>query len=111
MNNIKELSPDEIALVSGGNANSNYERGRDASTNYGGQANGFQPNLAAGAAGANMYNDLTSNCGVAMTGGTAGLVGAAASRSPTAANGDITGMRAGCRNDSQVAAKSGPPFH
>lgn len=45
--------------------------GRAASTNYGGQANGFQPNIAAGMAGANLVNDVTSNCGLALLGGTA----------------------------------------
>lgn len=113
MLSIRELSLDEIAMVSGGNANSNYERGdsRGSRTNYGAQANGFQPNLAAGVAGANMYNDLTSNCGLAMIGGTAGLAGAVASKSPSGVIGAITGMIAGCRNDSQSSSKSGPPFH
>ncbi|WPU22500.1 hypothetical protein RI049_21115 [Cedecea neteri] len=114
MSEIKELNFEEIAMVSGGNANSNYEnassRGRRGSTNYGGQANGFQPNLAAGAAGANMYNDLTSNCGLVMIGGTASLIGATVSRSPTTAIGAVTSMIAGCRNDSRSSSKSGPPF-
>lgn len=35
MSNIRELSFDEIALVSGGNANSNYEGGGSRSRNTG----------------------------------------------------------------------------
>lgn len=113
MSDIRELSLSEIELVSGGNANgqdagerSNYGR----STNYGAQANGFQPNYAAGMAGANMYNDLSSNCGLAMLGGVAGLAGSAASRSVTGAVSSITGIIAGCKSDSKSASKSGAPF-
>ncbi|BFT82787.1 hypothetical protein AB5R26_003336 [Enterobacter mori] len=116
MSNIKELSFYEIALVSGGEGHGtevNRDR-REAQLRggigYGAQANGFQPNRAAGVAGANMYNDLTSNCGLAMIGGVAGLGGAAATRSITGAISSITGMIAGCKPDSHAAAKNGPPF-
>lgn len=85
MSSIRELSFDEIVQVSGGGANGQNASdrsygGRSASTNYGGQANGFQPNISAGITGANMYNDLSSNCGLALIGGAAGLTGAAASK-------------------------------
>jgi hypothetical protein len=115
MADIRELSFDEIAQVSGGSANgqnaSDRNFGRTASTNYGGQANGYQPNISAGITGANMYNDLTSNCGLALVGGTAGLANAAASRSVTGAVSSIAGIIAGCRPDSSSNSKSGPPFH
>lgn len=119
MSGIRELSFDEIALVSAGSANgqdagerSNYGRSdHSPSTNYGGQANGFQPNYAAGAANANMYNDLTSSCGLGLVGGGAGLVGAIATRSITAGISAITGIIAGCKSDSNAASKNGPPFH
>lgn len=112
MTNIRELNFDEIAQVSGGGNAGDHDRisGRSASTNYGGQANGYQPNIAAGMAGANMYNDLTSNCGLALVGGAAGLTGAAATRSVTGAISSITGMIAGCRPSSNSDSKSGPPF-
>ncbi len=119
MTSIKDLNFDEIALVSGGNGADSADRdralraarnARNASTSYGGQANGFQPNYAAGAAGANMYNDLSSNCGLAIMGGTAGLIGAVASRSITGAVSSITGMIAGCKPDSNAASKNGAPF-
>lgn len=112
MSEIRELSFDEIAIVSGGgNAGDHDDRnsGRAASTNYGGQANGFQPNISAGLTGANLVNDLKSNCGLAMIGGTAGLAAAAAGKSAAGAISALTGIIAGCRNDS--ASKSGPPFH
>jgi hypothetical protein len=70
MSNIRELSFDEIALVSGGEGHGT-EVARDrqdsrnrASTSYGGQANGFQPNYAAAGG--------TGSCG---PGTVAGLVG------------------------------------
>lgn len=112
MSSIRELSFDEIAQVSGGGNAGDHERnsGRAASTNYGGQANGFQPNIAAGKAGANLVNDVTSNCGLALLGGTAGLAGAVASRSITGTISSITGMIAGCRPSSDSDSKSGPPF-
>jgi hypothetical protein len=116
MSNIRELNFDEIALVSGGNGADSADRDRalraqrQARTSYGAQANGFQPNYAAGAAGANMYNDLSSNCGLAMVAGTSGLVGAVASRSTTGAISSIAGMIAGCKPDSNAASKNGPPF-
>lgn len=79
---MKELNLNEVALVSGGgNAGDRLDRGRTASTSYGGQANGFQPNYAAGKAGANLMNDLTSACGAALVGGITGVAGAALSRS------------------------------
>lgn len=114
MAGIRVLSFDEIAQVSGGgNAgdHEHYHNGRSGSTTYGGQANGFQPNISAGLTGANMYNDLKSNCGLAMIGGTAGLANAAATRSVTGAITSITGMIAGCRADSGSKSKDGPPFH
>lgn len=116
MSGIRELSLNEIAIVSGGEGHGT-EVNRDrqearlkGSTSYGGQANGFQPNYAAGAAGANMFNDLSSNCGLGMIGGAAGLAGAAASRSIAGAVSSIAGMVAGCKPDSKAASKNGPPF-
>lgn len=110
---MKELNFNDIKQVSGGGRNgADHEPNwRGASTNYGGQANGFQANYAAGAAGANMYHDLSSNCGLAMLGGTAGLVGAGVTRSITGVISSVTGMVAGCRADSQSASRNGPPFH
>lgn len=113
MSGIKELSFDAISMISGGGRNSESSDRRDANrgTNYGAQANGFQPNISAGLTGANMYNDLNSNCGLAMVGGAAGLASAAATRSLGSAIASVTGMIAGCRNDSQSSSKNGPPFH
>lgn len=112
MSNIRELSFDEIAQVSGGGNAGDHEQ-RAGVTNYGGQANGFQPNISAGLTGSNMYNDLTSNCGLAMVGGAAGLAGAAASKSVSGAISAIAGMIAGCRPDpsSSSNSKNAPPFH
>ncbi|WBM72670.1 hypothetical protein OH773_10710 [Buttiauxella sp. WJP83] len=103
MSSIRELSFDEIALVSGGGANGqdNNERsnygGNSARTGYGGQANGFQPNYAAGAAGANMYNDITSNCGIGIAGGLMGLGASVASRSIAGAGSAVAGMIGSCK--------------
>lgn len=113
MPNIRELSFGEIDLVNGGEGhgtefNRDRQDARNAATNYGGQANGFQPNLAAGAAGANMYNDLSSNCGLGLVGGGAGLVSAVATRSIATGISAITGIIAGCKSDS--TSKNGPPF-
>lgn len=110
---MKELSLSEVAQVSGGgNAGDRLERGRTALTNYGGQANGFQANYAAGAAGANLTHDLTSPCGAALVGGFASIAGAALSRSPAqvglAALGASSAIGATCGSSN---SRSGPPFH
>lgn len=116
MPNIKDLNFDEIALVSGGNGADSADRdralraARQARTSYGAQANGFQPNFAAGAAGANMYNDLTSNCGLGVITGVSGLAAAGASRSIGSAIASVASMIAGCKPDSNAASKNGPPF-
>jgi hypothetical protein len=111
MSNIRVLSFGEISQVSGGGKESEHDYHRHSgSTNYGGQANGFQPNISAGLTGANMYNDLSSNCGLALVGGSAGLANAAATKSVTGAITSIAGMIAGCRPDSGSKSKNGPPF-
>ena len=116
MSGIRELSLNERAIVSGGEGhgtevNRDRQEARSkGSTSYGGQANGFQPNYAAGAAGANMFNDLRSTCGLGMIGGAAGLANAAVTRSITGAITSVTGMIAGCSPDSKAASKNGPPF-
>lgn len=115
MANIRELSLDEIALVSGGEsmmsaANRGYNIGRKGSTNYGGQANGFQSNISAGLTGANMYNDVLSPCGAAIIGGITSVAGAAltgnAAAIGLAALGSSASIASTCSNNS----RSGPPF-
>ncbi|MCS5452280.1 hypothetical protein ACJVQT_20220 [Enterobacter huaxiensis] len=114
MSNIRELSFDELAQVSGGGNSGDHDRnfGRAASTNYGGQANGFQPNYAAIGG--------TGSCG---PGTVAGLVGGIAAA--TVATGGLaagigfvggvaTGMIGGqCfpSGSSSSNSKNGPPFH
>ena len=99
MSGIRQLSLNEIELVSSGNANgqdagerSNYGR----STNYGAQANGFQPNYAA--AGYGLLDGISPACAKAMGLGTLNVIGAVTVRNiagfgaaATAALADIGG--------------------
>lgn len=115
MSTLRELSFNEVELVNGGgnngqNASDRHYGGNNARTNYGGQGNGYQLNISAGITGANMANDLSSNCGLAMIGGSAGLIGAAVSKSITGAISAVTGIIAGCRPDSSSKSKSDSPF-
>ncbi len=116
MSKIRELNVDEMALVSGGNANSNFEgdhsRHRGASTHYGGQANGFQSNYAAA--------NGTGSCGPGTVAGLISGIAAAtvATGGLTAAVGFLGGMASGmiggqCFSSgaSSSGSKSGPPFH
>jgi hypothetical protein len=78
MHNIKYLTFYEIAIVRGGNGVDSAERDRAlraARTTYGAQANGFQPNLAAGAV---------------------------ATKSITAGISAVTGIIAGCKPDNHA---------
>lgn len=83
MSVIRNLSVDEIEMVSGGNANSNYERNdhSSGSTSYGGQANGFQPNYAA--SGYGLLDGISRDCLTSLGLGAANAVAAGAARSMT----------------------------
>lgn len=70
MNNIKELSPDEIAIVSGGNANGNYER----NTNFS-HSKGSAPASSANNAGIGI---ILGTAGAVIAGATPGGIVAAA---------------------------------
>ncbi|OAT22767.1 hypothetical protein M977_01392 [Buttiauxella gaviniae ATCC 51604] len=90
MSEIKELNFEEIAMVSGGNANSNFERGstRTANTKNSGAGN---------SGGRSIYDDVDS-CGSGIIGGlVAGSVGGPLGM----AAGIVGGMIAGqCTKDS-----------
>ncbi|SUW62580.1 Uncharacterised protein [Buttiauxella agrestis] len=116
MSGIRELSFDEIALVSGGSANgqdagerSNYGN-NNARTSYGGQANGFQPNYAA--SGHGLLDGVSRDCLTSMAIGTANVVAAGASRSitgfGTAAASALNDIGKTCNDNN---SRSGPPFH
>lgn len=62
MNNIRELTSEEIILVSGGNANSNYERGESRNRNTGAR------NSLAKNAPTHIYNSADS-CAAGILGG------------------------------------------
>ncbi|MCT4709242.1 hypothetical protein MUA04_03410 [Enterobacteriaceae bacterium H11S18] len=66
MNNIKELSLEEIALVSGGNANGNFERTNNISSSKGGA-----PATAANNAGVGV---ILGTIGAVATGAAAPVV-------------------------------------
>lgn len=109
---MKELNLNEITQASGGgNAGDRLDRGRTASTNYGGQANGFQSNYSAAGG--------TGSCG---TGTVAGLVGGLAAASVAtgglaAGIGFVGGLASGMiggqcfpSGSSSSSSKNGPPF-
>lgn len=107
---MKELSLNDIAQVSGGgNSGDRLDRGRTPSTNYGGQADGFQSNKAAGG---------TGGCG---TGTVAGLVGGLAAAGVAtgglaAGIGFVGGLASGMiggqcfPSGSSSSSRNGPPF-
>lgn len=90
MSEIKELNFEEIAQVSGGNANSNYESGSSRSGN--------RKNSSAGnSGGRNIYSGVDS-CGAGIMGGlVAGSLGGPAGMTMGVIGGMIAGQ---CNKDS-----------
>jgi hypothetical protein len=115
MSNIRELNFDEIAIVSGGEsmmsaANRGDHIGHQASTNYGGQANGFQSNVSAGLTGANMYNDVTSPCGASIIGGMTSIAGSALSGNAASIGLSAIGAATSIASTCNFNSSSNTPF-
>lgn len=89
MNNIKELSLDEIAMVSGGNANGNFER----NTNFSGSKGGAPATSA-------------NNAGIGMILGTAGALIAGATPPGIVAAAVIGGITAALPSTSGSASNN-----
>jgi hypothetical protein len=101
---MRELTQEETAFISGGNANSNYEGGRNTGSNrsssisgsgisYGGQANGVIGNTAAKNQGLGQ-----GDCSNGVAGG---LIGGVTSGSPLGFAGSLLGgaIAGGCFKD------------
>ncbi|EPT8338443.1 hypothetical protein [Enterobacter hormaechei] len=73
MTNIRELSFDEIALVSGGNANGNYEGGGSRTSSSSSNSKTGARNTLARNAPTHIYSDpATTKCGDAVFSGMVG---------------------------------------
>ncbi len=89
MSEIKELNFEEIAMVGGGNANSNYEGG--------GSRGGNNNSRAGNSGGRSIYNGVDS-CGAGIMGGlVAGSIGGPLGMAAGIAGGMIAGQ---CTKDS-----------
>ncbi|WP_156108015.1 hypothetical protein [Cedecea neteri] len=74
MSEIKELSFEEIAMVSGGNANSNYEGGNSRAGNSHGRNSGGAPATTANNAGFVIIGGVLTGVATALGGPVAGTV-------------------------------------
>lgn len=111
MSNIRELSFDEIASVSGGNGHSNYGDGRSSSSysggiGYGAQANGFLPNRAAA-----VGSGISKECAAGIATGALGVIGSIPSRNAISIGSAVAAAGIGIASTcNKPSTKNSPPF-